>query len=35
MSNALKSFLKITLESIIRGIIIAVILILVEKMGWV
>ena len=34
MSNTLKSFLKITLESLVRGIIIALLLILAERMGW-
>jgi hypothetical protein len=34
VSSALKSFLKITAESVFRGIIIAMLIIFAERMGW-
>ena len=34
MSSTLKGFLKITLEAVFKGIIIAAIIIFATKMGW-
>ena len=34
MSSAMRHFFKITLESVFRGIIIAVIIIFAGRMGW-
>lgn len=34
MSTKFKGFLKVTLESIFRGIVIALVIIFAERMGW-
>ena len=34
MSSGMKAFLKITFESVIKGIIIALMIIFAEHMGW-
>ena len=35
MSSAVKRFVKITLESVFRGIIIALIIIFAKRLGWI
>lgn len=34
MSSAMKRFLRITAESVFRGIIIAVVVLLIKRIGW-